>query len=191
MIFEYMKTMKRSYTKQGIQFAFFTGLRVGELSTLKWSDVSKEYEYVSIRRTQIRYKDENNKTVFDVKESPKTDAGIRDVILNEEARQILKEVRKSNPFGEYVFVNANGKMILANSFTRALYRICDELGIPRRSLHKCRKTYATKLINAKVDEKVIMNQMGHTDINTTRQYYYFNNKTNEEMTRQLKVALNY
>ena len=58
-----------------------------------------------------------------------------------------------------------------------------------RSMHKIRKTYATKLINNNVDEKIIMRQMGHTDISTTKQYYYFNDKSDDDARLQIQNAL--
>lgn len=50
--------------------------------------------------------------------------------------------------------------------------ICDRIGIGERSIHKARKTYATKLIDGNVPESVIKTQMGHTDIRTTLDHYY-------------------
>lgn len=59
-----------------------------------------------------------------------------------------------NPFGEYIFMK-NGKRIKGQAFTRRLYVICDKVKIGERSIHKARKTYATKLIDGNVPESVI------------------------------------
>ena len=77
----------------------------------------------------------------------------------------------------------------ADSFDNVLYHICDRVGIKRRSMHKLRKTYGTKLIDAGVSESVITAQMGHSDIQTTRQHYYRNNKTEDEAKEQLRKAI--
>lgn len=58
-----------------------------------------------------------------------------------------------------------------------------------RSLHKCRKTYVTKLVDAGISENVIMGQVGHTDFSTTKNYYYFNNKTVDEVQKMLAIAM--
>ena len=42
--------------------------------------------------------------MFEVRESPKTEAGNRDIILSSDAQKTLKEIRKMNPFGEYMFM---------------------------------------------------------------------------------------
>ncbi|MEE0649941.1 tyrosine-type recombinase/integrase [[Clostridium] scindens] len=44
-------------------------------------------------------------------------------------------------------------------------------------MHKIRKTYGKTLIDSDVDEGFITEQMGHSDISTTKKLYYFINKT--------------
>ena len=170
----------------GILLTFQTGLRVGELSALQYSDYSGNV--LEIYKTEERFKDENGKYVFQVRESAKTDAGNRTVILNSEAKEILSMIRKKNPFGEYMFMK-KGERMKSRVFTLRLLRICKKLGINARSMHKIRKTYATKLINGGVDEKIIMKQLGHTDINCTRNYYYYDDKSFEDATKQITKAL--
>lgn len=58
-------------------------------------------------------------------------------------------------------------------------------------MHKARKTYATKLINGGVDESLIIKRMGHTSIDCTKNYYYFNNKNDEEAIKQIERAISY
>ena len=170
----------------GILLVFQTGLRVGELSALKHSDVMGDV--LSVTKTEERFKGDDGGYVFQVRESPKTEAGNRTIILNDEAKKILSVIRKKNPFGEYMFIK-NGERILSRCFTLRLLRLCKKLGIPPRSMHKIRKTYATKLINGGVDERLIIKQMGHTNINCTRDYYYYSDKTFEEAQAQIKKAL--
>lgn len=55
-------------------------------------------------------------------------------------------------------------------------------------MHKARKTYATKLIDAGISDKLIIRQMGHTNISTTDAFYYFNSKTVAQNLKQLEKA---
>lgn len=174
----------------GIIFAFLTGLRVGELSALTYNDFDMENRTVTITKTEIHYKNDDGKTIYEVRPEPKTEAGNRSVILNDEAIALYKKIRALNPFGEYLFEKKN-KRIKGYLFSRRLYLICDKLNIVKKSMHKARKTYGTKLINANVDERLIMQQMGHKDISTTRKYYLYNNKTDEEQLRQIQNAISY
>lgn len=177
-----------SLLNYGILLAFQTGVRVGELCTLKYSDIQENK--LCIRRTEVRYKNKEGNYVFEVRESPKTEAGNRDIILNSEAQKTLKEIRRLNPFGEFIFMK-DGKRIKEKAFSVKITKICRYVGIKERSMHKARKTYATKLINGGVDESIVIKQMGHTSIDCTKNYYYFNNKNDEDVVRQIENAISY
>ena len=170
----------------GVLMAIYTGMRVGEISALKWEDVKEDY--IHINRSQIKFKDENGKSKYDIRNSPKTDTGIRDVVIIPELRMVLRRLRLINPFTEYVF-EKNGTFMSVHAFTMILYRVCEELNIQKRGMHVLRKTYATRLIHAGVDESIIINQMGHTDFRTTKNYYYYNNKSGGRMSDMISSAL--
>lgn len=186
-IFTYIKE-NASLINYGILLAFQTGVRVGELCSLKYSDV--QGNKLCIRRTEVRYRGADGKYVFEVRESPKTEAGNRNIILNSDAQQTLKAIRKLNPFGEYMFMS-DGKRIKEKAFSVKIVKICRYVGIKERSMHKARKTYATKLINGGVDESLVVKQMGHTSIDCTKNYYYFNNKSDEDAAKQIEKAISY
>lgn len=157
----------------GILLYFKSGARPGELVALKPEDVMGRV--LHIRRTEIFYKGDDGKNVYEVRDFPKTAAGIREVILPSSSEWILKEIRKLNPFGEYLF-ERNGERIRTYTFTSRLKTICRKLGIVKKSLNKIRKTYGTILLDNGVEESLVIAQMGHTDIKTTKRYYYRNRK---------------
>lgn len=177
-----------SMINYGILLAFQTGVRVGELCTLKYSDI--QGNKLRISRTEVRYRDKDGNYVFEVRESPKTEAGNRDIILSSEAKKTLREIRRLNPFGEYIFMK-DGKRIKEKAFSVKIVKICRYVGIKERSMHKARKTYATKLINGGVDESIVVKQMGHTSIDCTKNHYYFNNKNEEDAVKQIERAISY
>lgn len=157
----------------GILLYFKSGAHPGELVALKREDVMGRV--LHIRRTEIFYKGDDGKNVYEVRDFPKTAAGIREVILPSSAEWVLKEIRKRNPFGEYLF-EKNGERIRTYTFTSRLKTICRKLGIVNKSLNKIRKTYGTILLDSGVEESLVIAQMGHTDIKTTKRYYYRNRK---------------
>ena len=65
----------------GILLVFETGMRVGELAALSPYDIGDCV--IKIRRTEVKYRDENGKWVATVKEHPKTSAGCRDLIISQ------------------------------------------------------------------------------------------------------------
>jgi len=166
----------------GILLGFMTGLRVGELSALKRTDFKERT--VHIQRTEIKYKDENDKWVVSVSEYPKTETGDRYVILPQQALEVVDHIVQISSNGEYLFTGRKGQRIRGNTFNKHLSSICDNLGIKHRSMHKIRKTYATTLIDSNVSESLVQSQMGHADIATTHKYYYRDNKRIDE-----KVAI--
>ena len=84
-----------------------------------------------------------------------------------------------------------GKRIRENTFNKRLSRVCEELRIEHRTSHKIRKTYGTTLLDCGVNESTVSEQLGHTDISTTRKYYYFSNKNTETKLKQINNAVNF
>ena len=170
----------------GILLAFYTGVRAGELSTLKHEDFVGNR--MIVRRTEVRSKNrDTHEYEFMVRELTKGRDGIREVFLPEEALKIVKMIKEINPDGEYLFME-KGQRKKGDRFSEKLKRICKYVGIPPRSLHKLRKTYASILLDSGCTEKLILSQMGHTDILTTKNYYYRNRKNDEEKSRSINSA---
>lgn len=174
-----------------ILLAFQTGVRVGELASLKRGDINFKSKTLHIQRTEVTYKDlETRKSVNEVREYPKNENADRYIIIPDNGISTLKRILNINGFGEYLF-EENGKRIRENAFNRRLTRICKNLGIPHRSMHKIRKTYGTLLIDNYTDESLIVEQMGHSDISVTKQYYYYCNRDTAEKHKQISNAIPY
>lgn len=186
LIADYICNQKPSLLLYGVLLSFQTGMRIGELSSLEWSDV--DGKSIKITKTEIRYKDNNGKYVFEVRDFPKTDAGNRNIIITQRTVELLQKIKNiSGSQTGYIFLKS-GQRMHGHAFTDKLYRICDDLGIQRRSSHKARMTYGTHLIDAGVPDNITISQMGHTDIKTTRAFYYYNNKSKEEAERIIERA---
>lgn len=158
----------------GLLLIFATGLRVGELVALKWTDIDDIG--INIRRTESTYKDENNKEIHVVKDYPKSAAGVRTAIIPKDYSWIIKKLRVINPFGEYVFLK-NGKRVITKQVRRRLDYLCEKLSIYKKSPHKIRKTYGSILLDNNIDKNLILGQMGHADIICTEQHYHRNRKS--------------
>lgn len=166
----------------GLRLLFKTGMRIGELSALKPCDI--QGNYIHVCRTETKFYDDKGNIVHDVADRTKTDAGVRDIVIKDDAVELIHKIRMQNPFGEYLFME-NGKRLNDNCFRQRLYRACDWAGIPRRSPHKIRKTYGTKLYDSDLPRSFICNQMGHTDISCLEKYYYFNRMSKDEKLEAL------
>lgn len=172
----------------GLILMFETGMRVGELVALR--RVNLLGNAIEITSTEISYDDENGKRIFTVQDMPKTVNGHRLIYLTEKAQETVRAILKINPFGEYLFMD-EGKRIRSKSMNYHIKKACREVGIPERSTHKMRKTYASMLIKNNVDERLVMQQMGHSDISTTKKYYYFNTTEKDEAREIITRAITY
>lgn len=186
---------KNSLRDLGVLLVFWTGLRVGELAALKPEDIitNGSYKKLHIQRTEIHYSkpDSNGKrsNVVEVQNFTKTDAGNREVILSSFATEVLDHIFKLNPNPQHFLFEENGERIKIRGFSATLRRACATLKIPFRPMHKIRKTYGTTLIENNVSEALIAKQMGHTDISTTKKYYYFNNQNESHKFEDIERAL--
>lgn len=172
VIMEYLER-NHDMMNLGILLMFVTGARIGEIVALKHSDF--EGNVFRIRRTETRFRDESGKYVHIVKEFPKSQAGVRTAIIPKDYEWLAKAVRLQNPFCEYVFMK-DGERISTQAMRMRLKRVCQKLNIYPKSPHKIRKTYGSILLDNHVDNKLIMEQMGHTDILCTEEHYHRNRR---------------
>lgn len=184
MVKDYILSNKPSVHGYAILFDFETGLRPGELAALKWEDIT---DVITIHATEVHKKVDGH-TVYEVRPFPKTQAGFRTVVITPEARWILDRMKEMHPNSKWVW-EYRDKRIIASAITKKSRNICKELGIKPKSLNKVRKTFATRLINGKVDESIIIDMMGHVDIKTTKDHYYYDDNSHEEKLSQVMAAL--
>lgn len=160
-----------------ILLMFITGMRIGEVSTLKPCDIGEVS--IKVRRTETTYKDENGKRIVGVKDFPKTLAGVRNIVVPKEYLWVLERIREISAGQEYVFVNELGRRVSSEKIRRHMDRVLKKLNIYHKSPHKIRKTYGTILLDYNVDQRFILEQMGHSNIKVSENYYHRNRKSLE------------
>jgi integrase len=167
----------------GLLMAFDTGLRIGELSSLKSSDFScvkleddKTAYLLTVKRTEKKQKDSNGKTHIVVEDIPKTQKSGEPIIITEYAYRLMLRAKELNPEGEFLFMNVErGNRIRGSYFNKRLKSICTKLGITPKSTHKMRRFYASSMHFSKLPDAFISDQMRHEDILTTQHYYITDN----------------
>lgn len=84
-----------------------------------------------------------------------------------------------------VFINwRTGEPAKSSSYDTHLYKLCDEAGIKRFSMHALRHTYATRAIEAGIQPKVLQKLLGRASIKTTMDCYV--HVTTDSMERAIK-----
>ena len=153
------------FEKAAFATLLLTGLREQELYYLTWPDVSlKNPTKASIRVTG------EGKDGF----SPK-DYEERPIPIPEDLATLLKKLPRSS---EWVFPNAKARQM--THLLRRLKQIAARAGVENATLHKFRHTYATRLLESGCDIVTVQKLMGHSDIETTRQYL----NPDEDLKRQ-------
>jgi integrase len=158
-----------------------TGLRGGEVVALTSDDLEWEGDFfvVKVRKTETRYRDENGEYIYTIKDTPKTEAGIRKVIVPKQFSWIYRRIAM-DPNDEGYLFNRQGRRLTTNSLRRRQERNCKKLGFYHKSPHKGRKTYGTILLDSHLDDNVILQQMGHADLSTTERFYHRNMKDDQK-----------
>ena len=177
-----------------ILLSMTSGERIGECVALLVEDINLEEHYILIRRTETQA-DNTGKQMETVREGAKTQAGIRRVAIPDNALEWLREIKEiaEKTGGGYLFKQEPGRFkkryvgnrVRASQVRRHLKKICAELNIPYRPPHKFRKTYASILKAADVDDTTIIDQIGHTDIKITENVYIKDRNRMKEKSRIL------
>lgn len=149
----------------------YTGLRIGELCSLKWNDIDFINNTISVTKTVQRVKcnEENcyNKTKLIIT-PPKTEHSIRTIPIPNFLVTILKEYRSEKDI--YIFTNTNkpkDPRALEKHFKNLLLK-CE---IRELVFHSLRHTYATRSREAGVDIKILSELLGHSTYKITLDIY--------------------
>ena len=162
--------------------ALGTGLRLGELLGLKWSDIDFNTGILTVNRTLSRVKNQTTSKYEVIEQTPKTKNSNRTIPIPNDILNKLKEHKKNQSkqrlfVGEgyinnnYVFTDDIGNPIDDKRPGRNLKSTLAKLSIEPIKFHALRHTYATRLFEANVPPKTVQVLMGHYDISITMDIY--------------------
>jgi len=173
---------------RSIFFTFInTGMRLGELISLKWSDIDLDRKALKIQ----------------VKPGWEPKSGFRDISLNEGMIKCLKEIEPENMSlaerkKRYVFTypettryTKKGEELRGRYLRTQLKKVLIKADLydpdnPIRT-HDLRHTFASNLVMSGVDLATVQKLLGHTDIQITMIYAHLNAEHLEQAVNKLDI----
>ena len=173
------------FTSLAIAFLLYVPLRRGELVALRFDDLDGNRLYLT---------DSYSHDMKCLKGRLKDIEGWRTVDVVPPALEIIEKIRQERirlgmPTDGCIFTVNEKYSNLYSALGKSINKYCDELGIPRRSLHKTRKTCASKMHADGVNDLIIQAQLGHKDLRTTFNSYCYDVTTDAERYRAISASL--
>lgn len=188
----------------------WTGMRVGEVTGLRWCDIDLEEGVINVNHTLVYYdtrKETHNKCTYAIN-TPKTKAGRRQIPMLPRVKEaFLREKELQEELGikcntivdgytDFIFLNRFGLNLNQCSLNKVIKRIIrdcnyevmdknkdltDVVLLPPFSNHSLRHTFTTRMCEAGVNIKAMQDILGHADAETTMNIY-------ANATKELKVS---
>ncbi len=176
-----------------------TGLRVGEVTGLRWCDVHMDEGYIDVNHTLVYFDHRDGhyrQGCYYCINPPKTPASVRKVPMLKFVKEVFIDQQdlmelfgmrckvEIDGYTDFVFLNRFGGPLNQSSLNKVIRRIirdCNdaeieknqqpEVLLPNFSCHSLRHTFTTRMCEAGVNIKVMQDVLGHTDITTTLNIY--------------------
>ncbi|WP_086315354.1 hypothetical protein A5821_002834 [Enterococcus sp. 7F3_DIV0205] len=155
-----------------ILLALETGMRIGEICALKWTDIDFESSLLRVERTKQRICLPNSTTGQRskiVETAPKTANSTRVIPLTTKIKKVLL-YWKSHSSAEYV-VTSDNRSIEPRTVSYRFEKIKQKLGLFNMPFHALRHTFATRCVELGVNIAAISSLLGHSSIKLTLDTY--------------------
>lgn len=152
----------------GIVLCLYTGLRIGELLALEWSDIDFTKGELTVSKTCYDGQDENGKSCR-ITGTPKTESSKRTIPIPKQIIPHLREIKKRST-SKYVVGNGS-KIITVRSYQRSFELLLKKQKISHHGFHALRHTFATRAIECGMDVKSLSEILGHKNPTITLKRY--------------------
>lgn len=169
-----MQYIKNNFTFRnlGIYICLSTGLRIGEICALKWSDINLSTETICVNRTieRIYIINEDKRHTELIISTPKTQNSIREIPMSHELLKIVRSLKKVMNENYFILTN-EAKPTEPRTYRNYYKQLLKNLDIPYLKFHGLRHSFATRCIESQCDYKTVSVILGHANISTTLNLY--------------------
>ena len=157
-------------TKLGIMIALYTGVRIGELCGLKWSDIDLNAKTIHIERTvqRIRVNGITNRTELIVS-TPKSHTSVRTIPVPGFLVRMLKAFKPSST--EAFIITGNEKLPDPRTMQYRFKALLIKAGLRTLNFHSLRHLFATNCVELGFDVKTLSEILGHSSVEITLNRY--------------------
>lgn len=137
----------------GILLSLFSGLRIGEICALRWSDISFEEKLIFVRRTMQRLQniqDSERKTRICIS-APKSPSSIRQIPIPDGLLELLRN--NSGDKNGYILTGKADTFMEPRTMQRRFKKVLKAAGIEEVNYHVLRHTFATRCVELNFDVK--------------------------------------
>lgn len=153
----------------GIILCLYTGLRLGELIALTWSDI--DFKLGTLKVTKTAYRAQNEYGIWNLCiDTPKTESSERVIPLPKYITDMLSQDRDvaKTP---YIVENKKAERMSIRSYQYLFERLTEKAGVRKLNFHALRHTFATRALECGMDIKTLSELMGHKNASITLNRY--------------------
>lgn len=150
--------------------ALYSGMRIGEIAALKWTDIDFESNLIVVNHTYQRIPTIalNRRTQLVLTDS-KTEASVRMIPMSRTLKKLILSHRKQSK-GTFVF-STNGQPCEPRLLTYHFHRIRQKAELPAVHFHQLRHTFATRCLEVNRDIPSVSALLGHASTQMTLDTY--------------------
>lgn len=151
----------------GIIICLYTGLRIGELLSLKWDDLDLKKGLLFVSKTCSDYWEQGHyRKILD---EPKTICSNRIIPIPKQLLPFLRNLKKQTTCEFVVCGGLEGAQV--RSYQKTFERILFKLSIPHKGFHALRHTFATRALECGMDIRTLSEILGHKNPTITLKRY--------------------
>ena len=168
---ELEKQAHKSKGGAAVILALYTGMRIGEISALRWNDIDFDNDMIHVHRTLQRIMDyesgsQKTKIIMDI---PKSSTSNRVIPLGHYLKNYLLAL-KAVANGDYV-VSCKGHHAEPRVISYRFRQTAKKAGLENVNFHALRHTYATRCIEFGIDIVTVSRLLGHASAKMTLDTY--------------------